>query len=584
MTIFERMRARIRNVGGNVIKTDRPDDERTTFINDSESLGRMKLKEYDVWYDGDGDELLNFYTRQDLIGYNYEPFYARNKKNYFWAISATEAQIKRTHSGQPRNIVDTLVNIMPFPMLGMGESRESAADLMRLVRESGLEYVYKNEQLPLTLVEGWGCWKINWDKDVSDYPSAEYITAEDVDFVYKNGKVVGVIFKNYYTSDKKRYMLLETRRIAYKTAAETPEASSAVDDSHAYAYAGARGNNIYTRTHACAREGERVLVIENELYEMPTNMRRDDNTPLKKVELSSVPELASIQERIEIGPFDKLFAVPCVLLGNTSKQWGYGRSIFTGKVDLFDDLDQALSQSSNAVRLSTPIEYINEEYLDRDKNGLPKKPQAYDRKYVMMQGQKNGDGVSVGQPVQVTQPAIDFTRYSDHAIQILLQILNGILSPATLGIDVAKKDNAAAQREKEKVTIFTRNALISGEEEILRSLLQQLLMAKEFMDTGAITTREYDISVKFNEFADDSFENKLEALGKAYDMEEISTDMYLNKLYGDTLSSEERAAEKEFLESSRQARTEAYANADGGGANTQGMIDNIFDRNGKDEG
>ena len=61
-------------------------------------------------------------------------------------------------------------------------------------------------------------------------------------------------------------------------------------------------------------------------------------------------------------------------------------------------------------------------------------------------------------------------------------------------------------------------------------------------------------------------------------MEEISTDMYLNKLYGDTLSDEERAAEKEFLESARKARTEAYSNADGGGTNTQGMIDNIFDR------
>ena len=549
MTILERMRARVRGIAGSVLKTKRPDDDRTTFINDNEKLGRMKLKEYDVWYDGDGDELLNFYTRENYIGFNYEPFYMRNKKNYFWAISSTEAQIKRTHSGQPRNIVDTLVNIMPFPLISAGEDTKK---LQAVVRESGLEQVYKDEQLPLTLVEGWGCWKINWDKDVSDYPSVEYVSAENVDFIYKNGKIIGIVFKNYYTSDKKRYLLLETRSIEWK-----PNSAAAAEGS----------------------EGERVLVITNELYELPTNTAAgDDDTLLKKVDLKSVSELESVEERIEIGPFDKLFAVPCVLLGNTSRQWGYGRSIFTGKIDLFDDLDQALSQSSNAVRLSTPIEYIDEEYLERDKNGLPKKPKAYDRKYVMMKGQKNGDGVSTGQPVQITQPSVEFSRYSDHAVQILLQILNGILSPATLGIDIAKKDNAAAQREKEKVTIFTRNALINGEERILRSLMEQMLMAKEFMDTGAVSVHSYDISVKFNEFADDSFENKLEALGKAYDMEEISTDMYLNKLYGDTLSEEERAAEKEFLESARQARTEAYSNADGGGTNTQGMIDNIFDR------
>lgn len=549
MTILERMRARVRGIVGSVLKTKRPDDDRTTFINDNEKLGRMKLKEYDVWYDGDGDELLNFYTRENYIGFNYEPFYMRNKKNYFWAISSTEAQIKRTHSGQPRNIVDTLVNIMPFPLISAGENTKK---LQAVVKESGLEQVYKDEQLPLTLVEGWGCWKINWDKDVSDYPSVEYVSAENVDFIYKGGKIIGIVFKNYYTNEKKRYLLLETRSIEWK-----PNSADAAEGS----------------------EGERVLVITNELYELPMNMAAtDDDTPLKKVDLKTVPELDSVEERIEIGPFDKLFAVPCVLLGNTSRQWGYGRSIFTGKIDLFDDLDQALSQSSNAVRLSTPIEYIDEEYLERDKNGLPKKPKAYDRKYVMMKGQKNGDGVSTGQPVQITQPSVEFSRYSDHAVQILLQILNGILSPATLGIDIAKKDNAAAQREKEKVTIFTRNALINGEERILRSLMEQMLMAKEFMDTGAVSVHAYDISVKFNEFADDSFENKLEALGKAYDMEEISTDMYLNKLYGDTLSEEERAAEKEFLESARKARTEAYSNADGGGANTQGMIDNIFDR------
>lgn len=548
MTILERMRARVRGIAGSVLKTKRPDDDRTTFINDNEKLGRMKLKEYDVWYDGDGDELLNFYTRENYIGFNYEPFYMRNKKNYFWAISSTEAQIKRTHSGQPRNIVDTLVNIMPFPLISAGEDTNK---LQAVVKESGLEQVYKDEQLPLTLVEGWGCWKINWDKDVSDYPSVEYVSAENVDFIYKNGKIIGIVFKNYYTSDKKRYLLLETRSIEWKPNSSAAEGS----------------------------EGERVLVITNELYELPTNTAAgDDDTLLKKVDLKSVPELESVEERIEIGPFDKLFAVPCILLGNTSRQWGYGRSIFTGKIDLFDDLDQALSQSSNAVRLSTPIEYIDEEYLERDKNGLPKKPKAYDRKYIMMKGQKNGDGLSTGQPVQITQPSVEFSRYSDHAVQILLQILNGILSPATLGIDIAKKDNAAAQREKEKVTIFTRNALINGEERILRSLMEQMLMAKEFMDTGAVSVHSYDISVKFNEFADDSFENKLEALGKAYDMEEISTDMYLNKLYGDTLSEEERAAEKEFLESARQARTEAYSNAGGGGTNTQGMIDNIFDR------
>ena len=559
MTLREHIRRRVLKMLGLVKYDTAPDSDRLTFINDSESVTKMKLREYNVWYDGDGDELLNFYTRANVIDFNYEPFYMRNKKNYFWAISSSEAQIKRTHSGQPRNIVDTLVNIMPFPMVGTGDDTETEG-LMKIIDESGLKQAYKDEQLPLTLVEGWGCWKINWDKDVSDYPTAAYYRAENVDFVYKNKKIIGCIFKDYYTTDKKRYVLIETRRIVYKAAED--------EDSHAYA--GAHAGTTY-------KEGERVLVIESELFELPRSGASSD-APLKKVELSAVPELKDVPERIEIGPTDKMFAVPCILLGQTSPQGGYGRSIFTGKIDLFDDLDQALSQASNAVRLSTPIEYFNSEFLERDKNGMPKKPTSYDRKYVMVEGQRNGDGTSAGQPIQITQPNLQFAQSDAPALPLLPQPLNGPLPPAPLRIDIAKKEKAAAQREKERVTIFTRNGLIDGETEILKEVLTQLTMAKEFMDTGMITKTAYNISVKFNEFADDSFENKLDVLGKAYDMEEISADMYIEKLYGDTLSRAEKEKEKSFLEESRQARTDAYSNADGGGANTQGMIDNMFGR------
>lgn len=539
MTIVEYVRTRVLKWLGLEKDARAGDSDRLTFINDSENVMKMKLKEYNVWYDGDGDEILNFYTRSNVVDYNYEPFYMRNKKNYFWAISSGEAQIKRTHSGQPRNIVDTLVNIMPFPMVGMGDDVDTEA-LSKLIDESGIERKYREEQLPLTLVEGWGCWKINWNRDVSDYPIPEYYTAENVDFVYKSGKITGVIFKDYYTNGKKRYMLAESRHLE-------------IDD------------------------GDRVLVIENELFEMPSVGTGNDDY-IKKVELAAVPELADTESRIVIGPFDRLLAVPCILLGNTSKTSGYGRSIFTGKIDLFDDLDQALSQASNAVRLSTPIEYFNSEFLERDRNGMPKKPTSYDRKYVMVEGQRTADGMSIGQPIQITQPSLDFMQYDDHAVQILLQILNGVLSPATLGIDVAKKDNAAAQREKEKVTIFTRNMLISGEAPILKSLCEQLLCAKEFMDTGAITRTNYDISIKYNEFADDSFENKLEQLGKAYDMEEISPELYVEKLYGDTMTRAEKESELQFLKESRAARTDAYSNASGDGANTEGLLDNMFKR------
>ena len=84
MTLREHIRRRVLKMLGLVKYDTAPDSDRLTFINDSESVTKMKLREYNVWYDGDGDELLNFYTRANVIDFNYEPFYMRNKKNYFW--------------------------------------------------------------------------------------------------------------------------------------------------------------------------------------------------------------------------------------------------------------------------------------------------------------------------------------------------------------------------------------------------------------------------------------------------------------------------------------------------------------------
>jgi hypothetical protein len=175
--------------------------------------------------------------------------------------------------------------------------------------------------------------------------------------------------------------------------------------------------------------------------------------------------------------------------------------------------------------------------------------------------------------VQVTQPSINFQQYSDEAISIISRIIHGIMSPATLGIDLAKRDNAEAQREKEKVTIFTRNGIIDSETEILYDLCNQLLCAYEFINTGTITETEYDLSIKFSEFADDSFENKLKTLSEAYNSETLSDKMYMKKLYGDTLSEEEFKEELEWLkEYHTQPRADGMKGASGNGFNNPDMF------------
>lgn len=495
------------------------EEERLTFINDKEQITRSRIREYNVWYKGDSDELLNYYTKNNLINYNYEPWYSRNKRSYFWCISSTEGDIKRTHSGQMRNITDTLVCVVGTPDVKGGHPELKQTNIINETLEAILEdndfwNIFRQEQLPMTIVEGWGCYKIAWDRDISDYPIVMYYKAENVEFIYKSKRITGIIFKDYYTDGKKQYLITETR---------------------------------YT-SHGNLRVEKDLFLIEGSAA---------DDSSLKKIDFKSIPEFKDVEDRLEITNYRGFLAVPCIILKDPSGDL-HGRSFFAGKIDLLDDLDQALSQSSNTVRRSTPVEYLNTDFLERDKKtGMPKQPKVYDRKYINVKGAKTADGTAnTSDPVTVTQPNLDFSKYSTEAIQILLQIMNGIISPATLGVDIAKKDNAEAQREKEKVTVFVRNMITESEQKILKKLFNELLCAKELMDTGMITTDKYDLSITFPEFADDSYENKITILGDQLSKGNISYEMYLSKLYNGKLSDADYERELKFLRENHEQANE----------------------------
>ena len=522
-------------------------EERLTFVNDINEIQKDKLKEYNVWYAGDADELLNFYTRTNIIDYNTDPLYNRNKKSYFWAVSSTENDIKRTHSGQPRNIVDTLVDIIGLPNIFLGDPNLSKINdrLKEILDENNFDRTLLQKARPLTLVEGWGAWKINWDSAFSDNPILLYYRADAVDFVFRNSRLIAIIYKDYYQDAKgQNYLLFETRRV---------EKREITDDTTGI-----------KSTVPC-------LIIEKELFKIT-----GQSEVLIKMKLSDLPQLKDTQESIIVTNYNSFLGWPSIIYHDNHDDV-YGRSIFTGKIDLFDDLDQCHSQSANTVRRSTTIEYFNTQYLEKDEEtGMPKMPKAFDRKYIAYKGGRSGDGTfdSTG-PVQAIQPRLDFISYDSEEQNILVNILSGIMSPATLGIDVAKKDNAAAQREKEKVTIFTRNTVIYEETKIFKKLANDLLVAWELMHTGKITCKSYDISVQYEEFADASFESKLETVLAGWQSGIMSDEIALRYLHGDKLGKEMFEKELKWVQDQRKQNEQA----------TMGLSDpSLFGQNPEDQG
>jgi len=494
---------------------------RYLFVNDISEVKKQRLEEYIIWYLGDSDRLKNFFTRANAINYNMDPLYNENKKSYFWAVSSTEHDIKRTHSGHPRNIVDTLVYIMTIPNITNDSDKTETVNknLQKILKVNNFKQQITQQSRPLTLVEGWGAWKINWDKRLSDYPILLYYRADRVDFIYQSNQLRAIIYKDFFQdADGKNYVLYETRRLGDYKDPDT----------------GAVSTSLY---------------IEKELYEITP---ADQLIPCK---LESLPQLKDIIPQIVIQNFKHFLGYPNIFYHDVSEEF-YGRSIFTGKTDIFDDLDQCMSQGANAVRRSTVHEYFNTLYLETDPvTGLPIQPDAFDRKYIKYSGATGADGTAAGStPVQVVQPNINFQQYSDEERSLLMAAISGIMSPATLGIDIAKKDNADAQREKEKVTIFTRNNLLDEEEPVFEHICSDLLVAYELMnlkDGEQLKCTEYQINVQYPEFANDSWEKKLETIQTGWAGGIMSDEMALDMLYGDSISKETKDRELKFLKDQR---------------------------------
>lgn len=497
MKIIDNIKKRIIKFLGIEKLIDNPYDSRYTFISDSDTIARNRVIEYKMWYLGDGDELQNFYTNEALYGSWNEPVYNRNKRNYFVCKAAKETNFKYVHSGIPNAIATTLVNAIGIPRMTMYDDTMTE-NLNKILKANDFNHLLNQRQMPLTMAQGWGAFKISIDKSLSNSPIIQYYDAENVEIIYNKGVVCGIVYTDYYKYENKNYVLYETRRLK-------------------------DGNSI----------------IEYELFKLERN---NEITP---VELNTIPELGSLQN-IEIPNFNKIIGVPSVFFDDPLNEVP-GRSIFAGKIDLFDDLDQVLSLSSKTVRVSSPVEYIPTEMLERNSLGSIVMPNEFNRQYVQITAFNNGDG-NYANSIQTTQPDLNFQQYNDEAKAILSYILNGILSPASLGIDLSKRDNAEAQREKEKVTILTRNNIIDRQTTIINELLSICLAMQEYMDKGFITLQDYEINIDFDEFANPSFESQLEILGSAWVSGEISTERYVDLLYRDSLTTEEKAKEVKWLD------------------------------------
>lgn len=503
---------------GIVVKgTDRAD----SFINDLDAIYRNNALEYFAWYSGESSRLMNTYKELLLFKYNKNPIYNKNKRKYFWAESSIDDTRKRVHSGIPRFLADTLVSNVDFPKIIVDGKWKKECE--RLAFESEFNDKAHSSYLPLSLVGGTGVIKPVFDATEGDDASFSFYKENEFKLITSGNSIIGVVFEDFIEDEKKdKYLLAEIRRVD--------------------------------------RTGEKpVSIIEYRLYKASRSMDDfTDMSQMKEVPLDTVKGLKEKCVRLEFEGVNEPLCTVLKLFDDPDRK-GYGKSIYAGKVDLFDDLDLAVSQQSRAVQLSTPVEYLNTDYLDKDSQGRPIRPSTYDRQYIEINGHMNGDGEQ-SDAVRVTQPDIRINEYQKAIEGIERLCIAGWMSNATIGLDGSSGDNADATREREKVTRRTVEIIRRRMTKAIKSSLRQGMMLKHGclgmqegnrVSLGEGEISEDDIIVRYPEFSAPSFEARANILMPMYVSNAISTDKYVDMLYKGEMSNEEKSQEIARLKSAK---------------------------------
>lgn len=404
-------------------------------------------------------------------------------KSRFWA-SVPESRVRKIHSGIVQIVIDRLKDIVVADLdsIDFGEEAKEKPikDLWDEIAKDNVFEEILGQAIQGALSASDGAFKISVD-EVSKYPIIEFYEADSVDLVMKRGRLQELLFYTTYTKGSKDYRLQETYGKGY---------------------------------------------VRYKLF--------DENG--KEAALSVLDETADLLDVTFLGDF--IMAVPLKFF-SSSKWKGRGKALFDSKTDDIDALDEVISQWLDGVRSGRVKRYIPEDLVPRDPNtGVLLEPNPFDNQFVKI-GSSMAENET--QKIDVSQPQIAYEAYQASYAGWLDLVLQGIISPATLGIDLKKTDNAESQREKEKVTLYTRGQLVN----ILNKVIPELVTAvmKTYDTMQSKTPAEYEVSVKFGEYASPGFDTTVEVVGKAKTYGIMSTEKAVEELYGDTMTDDEKAEE-----------------------------------------
>ena len=401
-----------------------------------------------------------------------------NQARFWAAVPSTGMHIRKIHTGLPGIIVSTLAAIVISDMNDIAMDNDGGfKDIWEkhIAKENNFNHLVKHA-ISETLVIGDGAFKISLDTNISKYPIIEFVSGENIEYIVKRGRIQAVIFNTPYEHNKKKYVLKE---------------------EYGYGYIASK------------------LMLDG-----------------KEVDLNCITETEGLKSYVT---FDKSFCMAVPFKIYESTKWkDRGKSIFDGKQDAFDAFDESWSQWIDALRKGRTKEYIPSCMIPRSpETGEYLRPNPFDNAYFECESDM---GETSKYEIKTVQPKIPHESYLATYITALDLCLQGIISPSTLGIDTKKLDNAEAQREKEKTTLYTRNNIVEALQETLPILVDVVNKTYSVMNKQSL--KDLTVDIPFGEYANPSFESQVETVGKGKTQGIMSIEAAVEELYGDTKNEE----------------------------------------------
>ena len=406
-----------------------------------------------------------------------------DKSGGFWASVPGKSGIRKIHSGLPAIIADTLAYIVYSDMDDIQVEGTSGSAAFEEIQEHMNFTQLVGSAIVDALITGDGAFKVSVDPSLSTTPVVEFWGADRVSYDYARGILREVVFHSVHEVENRTYHLEEHYGIGY---------------------------------------------VDNILM---------DNSG-RQVELACAPALAGIPPRVEFSG-GYIMAVP-LRFYDSKKYPNRGKSIFDGgKSDCFDALDEVISQWWDAIRAGRVTKYIPSDKIPRSPDdGSLQRVNSFGCEFIELAPSLGDERSS---QIQVVQPDIKYDAFVSSYTNCLLMCLQGLVSPATLGIDVGKMSSADAQREKKDVTGNTRNTITAALEKALPELVSAVLKTYDNMQGKA--PEDYNVSVTFGEYGAPDFDSRVETVGKASTYGIMSVETQVEELWGSSKEDEWKAAE-----------------------------------------